>query len=177
MKMVFIYGPPGVGKLTVAMELSKLTGYKVYHNHLAIEAIIPIFDFGTKEYNDLIAKYRMQMLHAIVRSKLQGVIITFVYAPGIDDKYIKILLRDVKAHKGKAFFVRLYCEKSELFKRVHGKSRRHYNKITKNSELQDLLDRYSYITLPMNGHKSLSIDNTNIKPKEAALMIKSRLKL
>jgi len=31
---VAFLGPPGVGKLTVAEELSKLSGHKVFHNHL-----------------------------------------------------------------------------------------------------------------------------------------------
>jgi len=34
MKLVFIYGPPAVGKLTVANALAKVTGFKVFHNHL-----------------------------------------------------------------------------------------------------------------------------------------------
>lgn len=29
MKLLFLYGPPAVGKLTVANEISKLTGFKV----------------------------------------------------------------------------------------------------------------------------------------------------
>ncbi len=34
MQLVFLYGPPGVGKLTVGNALSALTGYKLFHNHL-----------------------------------------------------------------------------------------------------------------------------------------------
>ncbi len=36
MRLVFIYGPPGVGKLTVARELAALTGFKLFHNHLTV---------------------------------------------------------------------------------------------------------------------------------------------
>ncbi len=39
MKLVFIYGPPASGKLTVARELAALTGYKLFHNHLVVEAL------------------------------------------------------------------------------------------------------------------------------------------
>ncbi len=36
MQLVYLYGPPGVGKLTVARELVALTGFKLFHNHLAV---------------------------------------------------------------------------------------------------------------------------------------------
>lgn len=68
MKVIFIYGPPGVGKLAVATALAGLTGYKLYHNHLTIEAVLPIFDYGTKEFNHLINRYRLEMLDAAVAS-------------------------------------------------------------------------------------------------------------
>ena len=37
MKLIFLHGLPGVGKLTVAREFAKLTGFKVFHNHLAVD--------------------------------------------------------------------------------------------------------------------------------------------
>ena len=37
MKLVFIYGLPGVGKLTVAKELSIITGYKLFHNQCSLK--------------------------------------------------------------------------------------------------------------------------------------------
>ena len=36
MKLLFIHGSPAVGKLTVANEIAKLTGFKVFHNHLSL---------------------------------------------------------------------------------------------------------------------------------------------
>jgi len=36
--LVFIVGPPAVGKMTVGRELSSLTGFPFFHNHLTIEA-------------------------------------------------------------------------------------------------------------------------------------------
>jgi tRNA uridine 5-carbamoylmethylation protein Kti12 len=35
-KLIFISGMPAVGKLTVAQELAKLTGYRPFHNHLTV---------------------------------------------------------------------------------------------------------------------------------------------
>jgi shikimate kinase len=47
MPIVFIYGPPAAGKLTVAKELSAVTGYKLFDNHVTIdwgEAVLRVWD-------------------------------------------------------------------------------------------------------------------------------------
>jgi hypothetical protein len=39
MKLIFLYGLPGVGKLTVARETAKLTGLNVFYNQLAVDLV------------------------------------------------------------------------------------------------------------------------------------------
>ncbi len=58
MRLVFIYGPPAVGKLTVARELGRLTGLAVFDNHLSIDAVRPVFDFDSPHMPGLVAKIR-----------------------------------------------------------------------------------------------------------------------
>jgi replication-associated recombination protein RarA len=48
MKLLFLYGPPAVGKLTVAREVSALTGYRLFHNHLTVNLTLAVFDFAQK---------------------------------------------------------------------------------------------------------------------------------
>jgi hypothetical protein len=62
MDMVFLYGPPGVGKLTVSKALAELTGFKVFHNHLTIDAVVPVFDFGTPPCGRLLRVMRAAVL-------------------------------------------------------------------------------------------------------------------
>ena len=50
MRVVFIYGPPAVGILTVATELARLTGFKLFDNHVSIQFAQSIFEFGTKTF-------------------------------------------------------------------------------------------------------------------------------
>ena len=45
MDLVFLHGPPAVGKLTVATALAARTGLKLFHNHLVLDAITAVFDF------------------------------------------------------------------------------------------------------------------------------------
>ena len=43
MRLVVLYGPPGVGKLTVGGELATLTGFRLFHNHLTVNLATAIF--------------------------------------------------------------------------------------------------------------------------------------
>jgi hypothetical protein len=47
---LFIYGAPAAGKLTVAREISALTGLLLYHNHLVVDAVASDFPFGTAPF-------------------------------------------------------------------------------------------------------------------------------
>lgn len=39
MKLVIITGPHAVGKMTVGQELERLTGLKLFHNHMTIDIV------------------------------------------------------------------------------------------------------------------------------------------
>ena len=43
MKFVLNAGPPAVGKMAVGLELSALTGFKLFHNHASIDAALSVF--------------------------------------------------------------------------------------------------------------------------------------
>jgi hypothetical protein len=45
-KFVFIFGPQAVGKMTVGQELAKVTGLKLFHNHMTIDLLEPLFGFS-----------------------------------------------------------------------------------------------------------------------------------
>jgi hypothetical protein len=37
--LLYTYGPPASGKLTVATALAELTGFSLFHNHLSVDAV------------------------------------------------------------------------------------------------------------------------------------------
>ena len=45
MKLVFLIGNGAVGKMTVGQELMKLTGLRLFHNHMTIEPVIEVFGY------------------------------------------------------------------------------------------------------------------------------------
>ena len=43
MKLLALFGNAAVGKMTVGQELMKITDFRLFHNHLAIEPVIEVF--------------------------------------------------------------------------------------------------------------------------------------
>lgn len=181
MKLIFIYGPPAVGKLAVARELSKVTGYKIFHNHLTVDLASSIFPMGTKAYSDLVEDIRLEVVKTAAKNKVVGIIFTFVY--GIetyggrgDDKFIKKVIDKVGKYKGQVLFVKLICEEKELHKRLKRLSRRNFKKVHKIKTLKSIKKKYDLsATVPFG--RSLSIDNTRLSPQKVANMIKDHYKL
>lgn len=160
MKLIFIYGAPAVGKLTVANEVAALTGFKVFHNHLSIDCIEPIFDFGTKPFARLIDLIRVETITEAARVG-QDLIHTFCYAKDYDDKFVAKITEAVESNGGEVCFVLLTCEHSELEKRVLAESRRQFGKANNLEILSEILDKYDLFS-PVPARESLIIDNTNL---------------
>lgn len=169
MKLIFIYGAPAVGKLTVANELAAQTKFKVFHNHLSIDAIEPIFLFGTKSFWKLIDLIRSETIVEAARVG-QNLIHTFCYAKGSDDEYVAKITKMVEENGGEICFVLLTCERSGLEKRVLEESRRKFGKANNLEILNEILDKYDLFS-PVPERKSLSIDNTNLSAPETARRI------
>lgn len=43
MKLIILLGPHAVGKMTVGQALSRITGLKLFHNHMTIELLARFF--------------------------------------------------------------------------------------------------------------------------------------
>lgn len=176
MKLIFIYGPPAVGKLTVARALAKLTGYKVFHNQLTVDLVSSIFKVGTEQFNRYNQRYRLELIQAATKENVPGLIMTYVYASYKDDEFIKKLIDVVEKHGGHIHFVQLYCHRDHLHKRVKASSRKSFTKIKTIRLLTKVLRESDYFSaVPF--HKGLTIDNTHIAPKRVALKIREHYHL
>lgn len=174
MDLVYIYGPPGVGKFTTGKELSKITGYKLFHNQLSIEFVMSVFKFGTPSFNKLVLGFRSEMIEEAARSNTP-LIFTSLYARGLSDKIFKDIIRRVEKNGGRVCLVGLYCDKKELLRRIRSRSRKNFFKIRSPGRLEQLMKRYEFSTVSFR--KGLIIDNTRISPKKTAQMIASHYRL
>jgi len=169
MKLLFIYGSPAVGKLTVANEIAARTDFKVFHNHLSIDCIEPVFEFGSKSFGKLIDLIRVETVReaAIIG---QNLIYTFCYAKELDDAHIEKITAAAEENGGKVCFVLLTAEKSALEKRVLEESRTKYGKVKTVEMMRYFFDTYDLFS-PVPQRESLIIDNTNLSAEETARQI------
>ncbi|NOT47484.1 MAG: AAA family ATPase [Acidobacteria bacterium] len=175
MKLLFIYGPPAVGKLTVANEVAKRTGFKVFHNHLSIDAILPVFEFGSKPFFRLVEMIRVETVAEAARQGVD-VIYTFCYAKGLDEMHVEKVENAVRENGGEALFALLTCDPDELKRRVVLEDRRKFKKANTVEMIEKFLETYD-LSSPIPDSDTLVIDNTSVSPDAAAGRIVEHFRL
>ena len=62
--LVFLYGPPAVGKLTVARAIADRLPYKILHNHVTIDAVTEVLPFGSDTFWRVVGRFRRDLVAA-----------------------------------------------------------------------------------------------------------------
>jgi hypothetical protein len=166
MQMVFLYGPPGVGKLTVSNEIARLTGFRVFHNHLTIDAVLPVFEFGTPPFGRLIRVMREAVLAEAAREGID-LVFTSVYVHPQDIGYMEQMCAAVENNGGEVALVQLLCDLETLAERVEAESRLSASKLSSADALRAQLDSLDMSTA-LPGRESLTIDNSRLSARDVA---------
>jgi hypothetical protein len=167
MRFVYLYGPPGVGKLTVGTELAALTGFKLFHNHLTVNLATAIFERGSRPWRDMIRFVRNHVVTEAVKEDV-SLIYTGVY-DGTNDQlqWIGTMLQPIYDSGGTVVFVQLRCEWDEHARRIGGESRVHHQKLT---DPEAVRARFNpAILLPLE--PQVGLDTTHLTAAEAAAQI------
>jgi hypothetical protein len=83
MHLLFIYGPPASGKLTIASQVARQSGYALFHNHLIVDALLAVFPFGSPEFVALREKFWIETIGEAARSG-RSLVFTFCPEPTVD---------------------------------------------------------------------------------------------
>ncbi len=169
MKLLYLYGPPAAGKLTVAKELAALTGFRLFHNHLSIDAVRPVFDFGTDPFWRLVHSIREGVLAEAAREGVD-LIATGVYAHPKDRETFERRFQAVESNGGSVCLVQLTCDRAELEARVGTPERIAMGKLANVDDLRATFAEFDEFS-PIPGRESLCLDTTLLPPEAAARQI------
>lgn len=117
--LVFIVGPPAVGKMTVGHELAKRTGLRLFHNHHTIDLVLRFFPFGTPPFGRLVNEFRRRIFEEVADADLPGLIFTYVWAfdqPG-DHAEVARLAQIFASRGGRVLYVELEAAQEERLRR------------------------------------------------------------
>src|ERR1051325_8251746 len=103
MKLIFIHGAPAVGKLTVATELARLTGFRLFHNHLTVDLVSAIFDFGSEPFVELREEIWLAVFHEAARRDV-SLIFTFAPERTVRDRFIQEAIQRIESAGGGGVF-------------------------------------------------------------------------
>lgn len=173
MYIIFIHGPVASGKLTVAKELSKLTSLHLFHNHLCVDLVASLFDFGTEPFVRLRERI---WLGAFEEAAIAGRSLIFTFAPEstVNPSFIERCQKVVEGNKGKVLFIELTCSEEEIEARIENPSRAKFGKLN-SVEFYRQLKTEGAFTYPELPTPLLSISSQTHTPQDTARMIKECL--
>ena len=185
MELVVIFGPPAVGKMAVGFELEKITGYKLFHNHMTIELVHTLFDFDDKPFWKLVREFRSRLFEEIKNSTIKGIIFTYVWAFNheSDHEEIKSYCRLMGKEIDDVCFVELAASQKVRLEKNKTELRLQNKKSKKNTEKseQSLIEMDKKYQLNTSNDffykKYIRINNDEITAEEAAKIIAEIFKL
>ena len=175
--LLFIVGPPAVGKMAVGHAIAERTGLRLFHNHLAIEPVLRFFDFGTPPFHRLVDGFRTSVLEEVAASDLAGLIFTFVWAfdHPEDHEAVRRYAAPFTSRGGAVHYVELQATQEERLRRNEGEFRLAEKPSKRDSEAsrRNLLHLDTHYRLNTTGEFDdrpdyLRLDNTDITAGEAA---------
>ncbi|RMI36500.1 hypothetical protein EBN88_21400 [Streptomyces triticirhizae] len=175
--MLFVVGPPAVGKMTVGNEITRLTGMPVLHNHLTIEPVLPFFAFGSPPFQRLVGGFRRRLVEEVAASELPGLVFTYVW--DFDDLGDERLVREYaepfERRGGRVLLLELEADLDERLRRNSGADR-----LAAKPSKRDLAWSRRHLLEADAAHRLnsreefdgcpayLRIDNTHLAPGEVA---------
>ena len=175
MKLVFIHGPVASGKLTIAKELGRMTGYAVFHNHLVVDAVAAVFPFGTEQFVRLREKMWLDVMREAAMAK-RSLIFTFAPEPTVVEGFDRRVVGSVSAAGGSTHFVQLTVPAAVQEERLMAPSRAAFGKLQSVDLLRELRPQFEASERAMPKGK-LVIDTSALGPAEAARTIAETLGL
>jgi hypothetical protein len=186
MTLVIIFGPPAVGKMTVGLELERLTGFRLFHNHMTVDPVIRLFPFDSPAYRRLVTEFRRRIFEEFAATNQAGLIFTFVWAlEDADDRsFVESAMQAFAGHGAETCFVELEATQRERLRRNETPLRMSEKRPQRDAagSRAFLVEADSRYQLNTRGtffypDRHLKIDNTDLEPEAVAASIARHFKL
>ncbi|MFS0636874.1 AAA family ATPase [Mesobacillus foraminis] len=185
MKFVLIFGPQAAGKMTVGQELEKRTELKLFHNHMTIDLLAPIFGFNPEMWR-LVNLFRKEIFESVAKSDMEGLIFTYVWGFDLQEDwdYVNHICGIFESRGGTVYFVELEADLEERLRRNKSPNRLEHKPTKRNVEWSEKELKASIEKHRLNSHEGeikkehyIKINNTDLSAAEAAQLIKERFNL
>ncbi|MDQ4053807.1 MAG: AAA family ATPase [Actinomycetota bacterium] len=182
MRLLVIFGPPAVGKMTVGREVARRSCFRLFHNHATIEPLLDVFDYGTPAFKTLLDEFRIRVVEEAARSGTD-LLLTFVWGLDLveDAETVQRYIGPYVEAGGEVAFVELYADLATRLERNRTEHRLAEKKSKRNVEWSDVnvreLERHVLNTRTgsetpadqvLARHRHLRLDNTDLSPGQAA---------
>lgn len=171
-RLVFLHGLPGSGKLTVGRALQSLTGFRLFHNHLAVDLLGSVFEFGSPPFIELREHLWLSVFREAARNDL-SLIFTFAPERTVRHSFPAAAESVVQSEGGQVLFVELRCPESVLEDRMSDASRSAYGKLNSAQRYRELRESGTFAFAPLRA--DLALDTGTLTPLEAARKVSARL--
>ena len=178
MKLMFLFGNCSVGKMTVGQELTKITPFRLFHNHMMIEPVLEVFG---EFRGDVIEKLRTTVFEEYAKTEQYGLIFTFMWAfdRQEDWDYVARVRSRFPIPDEDVYYVELVAPQEVRLQRnatenrlKHKASKRDIEASNQRLLSDDRRCRCESLPGEIPFSNYLRLDNSTISPEEAAAQIK-----
>ena len=186
MRLLVIFGPPAVGKMTVGREVARQSEFRLFHNHALIEPLLEVFNYGTPPFNRLLGDWRAAVVQ---EAALSGTDLLFTFVWGLelqtDADELRKYIRPYVEKGAEVAFVELAADLDTRLQRNRTELRlaekrskrnvewsdtnvREMERFLMNTDLDVSLDKSLPATALLAEHRHMRLDNGGLAPQEAA---------
>jgi hypothetical protein len=167
MGLVLLCGGPAVGKPTVAKVLAARTGARLFHNHMTVNLVLSIFDFGSPGFIDLREAIWTIVLRRALAERVPLLIFTFNPENTVPQRFIDELFSEFSAAGSEVISVELTAGEAVIEARIGSDSRSREGK-TLDLDTYRVLRARGAFDSPVIRSPRLTLDNGKMTPLEAA---------
>ncbi len=177
MKLIIIFGPHAVGKMTVGQSLSQKTGIPLFHNHVSIELSTELLGSFNEKQMALSNALREVVFDHVAKAHQQGLIFTFMWAldEKADEQYLHRLEKRFIDEGGEVYYIELEADKEVRFARNQTENRLRHKATKRNLDVSNHLFKTLEEKHRLNSHTGeitkknyVKINNTDLEPDQVA---------